>query len=1336
MGRKAQVSIEYLGVFALAVVVMVAAISLLVVQPQVAYSTKKQQSDQYWASARPFAVVDSVITKDRAVLQLQNSDPVSLTIRGISIQGTSVNFSKVSAPFNGSAVPMCVGSGCTMQMPAGELDAVVADSSSMAPALERLCFSGSTFQEGRYYEANLSITYQDSSGNGAVETSNVPLIGQCSSLNVTTTLCTLNGAACSGNGDCCSGMCSASGACVGKTTGNTCNSNSQCYSLHCSFEGQCVCLVPGTACTNYTECCSNICLSSACKPPLTLSCPYQYAAVNSSYSSSASATGGSGSGYAYSISNSNLASIGLSYSGGSVSGKPGAPGTATFSLNVTDSAGDKNSTNCSITANYYEISIACPSPYAAVGSSYSSFANASGGSGSYSYSLVGSSLPSGLSMLPDGSVSGTPSGAAGSYSYFVLGVDNAGESNTQNCSITVYPQIIIYCPDPSSTEAGLQYSATVDASGGSGPAYTFDIACTNSFPFTPAVSGSTLSGTPAATGTGIYSLTATDSKGNSKSQSCSITVYSPIAFTCPSSSASTNTTYLDNATASGGSGAWGMTASNLTDGFASPANGANWVTIAAAPPAPTAASNVSVVINAADPVTGLSHSKSCPINVCATAGYNCPTGSECCAGLVCAGGTCGSPPPAQTAPVIGACGAQGASVLVMQGINLCCLSGCPAASNGINYNYTWLGNKSGSPVLLSPTASAPGTLGTGSIAVHTPIVLALVAWNAYGQSAPAYSNAVTTISPPTASASASVSGQSATITATATVDALAGISTLDVYLDGTDETTCYISPCVYTATGLDAGTSHTYYAEITDGENDVVDSSTGTFSIDQCAGVTCNNPPGTCYDSSGTCSGGTCSYDYSAAGTWCSSSPHCNGDTYYSGYGCDGSGSCNSDYGDSGCCLDSYCSAGQSCNTTTHSCYTPGSALSIACPTATTGTVGTAYSSLAVASGGSKTYSTYTISSGSLPSGGMSINQGTGLITGTPNTTGTYTFTVGVFDNSGAHATSGSCTITISPPAAPTITVNCPTATATSGSSYSSSASASGGTSPYTYTITGGNLTSLYDLTGMTTAGLISDHVYMTGAVTFTVKATDKNGYTGSASCTITSTATPVALAIACPTATNGTVGTAYSSLAVASGGSNNYSSYWMNSGLFPNNVTISTASGTIHGTPTAAGTSTFTVGVTDSESHIATSGTCTITISPAPTPLSIACPTATSGVVGTAYSSTMASGGSTPYSYSVGYGSIPSGLALSTSTGKLEGTPTTAAAYTFAITVTDNAGHSATVPQVCQVSISATCVNSGYSCSGTGQGNCCTQTPALVCSTTVYTCGVPPDAPTPPTIN
>src|SRR5579871_967427 len=76
-----------------------------------------------------------------------------------------------------------------------------------------------------------------------------------------------------------------------------------------------------------------------------------------------------------------------------------------------------------------------------------------------------------------------------------------------------------------------------------------------------------------------------------------------------------------------------------------------------------------------------------------------------------------------------------------------------------------------------------------------------------------------------------------------------------------------------------------------------------------------------------------------------------------------------------------------------------------------------------------------------------------------------------------------------------------------------------------------------------------------------------------------------------------------------------------------------------------------------------------TVTISPLTLP---------GGVVGVAYSQTLtASGGSTPYTWAVASGALPTGLTLNVMNGTISGTPTTANTFTFSISATDSMANS-----------------------------------------------------------
>ena len=119
-----------------------------------------------------------------------------------------------------------------------------------------------------------------------------------------------------------------------------------------------------------------------------------------------------------------------------------------------------------------------------------------------------------------------------------------------------------------------------------------------------------------------------------------------------------------------------------------------------------------------------------------------------------------------------------------------------------------------------------------------------------------------------------------------------------------------------------------------------------------------------------------------------------------------------------------------------------------------------------------------------------------------------------------------------------------------------------------------------------------------------------------------------------------------------------------MNAGSLPPGITLS-AAGVLAGTPTTAGSFTFSVNVIDKNNGIATTSI-TLVVAAG---LTLSFPAPPSGVVGTAYTDTLtATGGTTPYSWSVSAGTLPAGITLNASTGVLSGTPTAAGTSSFTI--------------------------------------------------------------------
>lgn len=159
-----------------------------------------------------------------------------------------------------------------------------------------------------------------------------------------------------------------------------------------------------------------------------------------------------------------------------------------------------------------------------------------------------------------------------------------------------------------------------------------------------------------------------------------------------------------------------------------------------------------------------------------------------------------------------------------------------------------------------------------------------------------------------------------------------------------------------------------------------------------------------------------------------------------------------------------------------------------------------------------------------------------------------------------------------------------------------------------------------------------------------------------------------------------GTVNISYpSTTIVATGGTGPYT--WSATGL-PGGLSIDPSAGTIAGTPTTNAGSPFSVTVTVTDSASASANQLySLTINSAPPPPSITGPAGLpNGTVGVAYPTTTvtATGGVTPYAWSAT--GLPPGLSISSSTGKISGTPTSAGSYTsVTVKVTDSISETAT---------------------------------------------------------
>ena len=333
------------------------------------------------------------------------------------------------------------------------------------------------------------------------------------------------------------------------------------------------------------------------------------------------------------------------------------------------------------------------------------------------------------------------------------------------------------------------------------------------------------------------------------------------------------------------------------------------------------------------------------------------------------------------------------------------------------------------------------------------------------------------------------------------------------------------------------------------------------------------------------------------------------------------------------------------------------------------GTAGVGYSQTLSASGGTQPY-TFAVTSGALPQGLSLDNQGN--LSGTPTSVGSASFTVSAQDSStgsGPYVGSRSYSFTI---AAPTLAMQ-PSGSALSasyGQSYTQTFSASNGTAPYTYQLSG-TLPNGMSWNGGTAT--LSGTPAQPGSFPITITATDHTTGTG-APFTVTQNYT---LTVSVPTITvtpaslpAGNAGTAYTASLSASGGVGPYT-YVVTSGTLPTGLTLNGSTGSLSGTPNAAGSFNLTITATDAHGNPGTQAY-TFTISPASVSLAPgSLPAATAEV---AYSQALTgSGGTAPYTYAVTSGALPTGLSLNASTGVLSGTPTAIGTFSVTIRATDS---------------------------------------------------------------
>jgi large repetitive protein len=226
------------------------------------------------------------------------------------------------------------------------------------------------------------------------------------------------------------------------------------------------------------------------------------------------------------------------------------------------------------------------------------------------------------------------------------------------------------------------------------------------------------------------------------------------------------------------------------------------------------------------------------------------------------------------------------------------------------------------------------------------------------------------------------------------------------------------------------------------------------------------------------------------------------------------------------------------------------------------------------------------------------------------------------------------------------------------------------GCPPYTYAVVGGEFPPGLSLSS---DGHITGTPTKAGTYTFYIRQTDNCGPEGEGNApfviTIQSGAPP--LAVTTSTLLTGEGDLPYSATLTASGGGSAQQAWTVTAGQLPPGLTLS-SNGTISGTPTTAGTYTFTATVSNGTSS--SSKSLTLTVIPG---LAVnASPTMPTAEVRTSFTASVAeifglTGGAPPYRFAPVSG-FPFGIGFDSATGTIFGSPREPGIFNLVILITD----------------------------------------------------------------
>ena len=257
------------------------------------------------------------------------------------------------------------------------------------------------------------------------------------------------------------------------------------------------------------------------------------AIIGGIYSQTLTATNGTGS-YTFSVASGALPSGLTLSSAGLLAGAPAATGSYSFTVQATDTFGCTGTRSYTLAVNCPAIPILPASlPAATAGVFYNqSIVVATNGAAPYTFSVVGGTLPTGLALAADGSLTGVPT-VGGSFAFTVQVQDANSCTSTRSYSIAVScPTIAVNPATLPNPVSGLPYTQSLTGTNGIAP-YFFQIT-SGALP-TGLTLGSRgqISGTPRALGSFTFVVQVQDANGCVGTQSYTVSVACPTLSMAP-----------------------------------------------------------------------------------------------------------------------------------------------------------------------------------------------------------------------------------------------------------------------------------------------------------------------------------------------------------------------------------------------------------------------------------------------------------------------------------------------------------------------------------------------------------------------------------------------------------------------------------------------------------------------------------------------------------------------------------------------------------------------------------------------------------------------------------